>query len=30
MEMQLAVPQTAPAPEVTDRSIGRIVSVTGS
>jgi len=30
MEMQLAVPQTARAPEVTDRSIGRIVSVTGS
>ena len=30
MEMQLAVPQTARAPEVADRSIGRIVSVTGS
>mgnify|MGYP003577146676 CR=1 FL=1 len=27
MEMQLAVPQTARAPEVADRSIGRIVSV---
>ena len=30
MEMQLAVPQTDRAPGAADRSIGRIVSVTGS